>query len=101
MTDELPIACTLTPAEFREQERELLPGLAAHASDWRELADGYALAFDVSDERLTAITRVIQRERVCCRFLRFRLTVEPDCGPLWLEIRGPPGTREFLRATLG
>ena len=97
---ELPIACTLTPAQMREQQGELLPALAAQARDRRELDHGYALYFDASDERLAVIVRTIQLERLCCRFLRFRLTVEPDEGPLALEVTGPPGTREFLRGML-
>lgn len=97
---ELPIACTLTPVQMREQQRELLPALVAQAKDRRELADGYMLCFAASDERLAEIARTIQLERLCCRFLRFRLTVEPDEGPLALEVTGPPGTREFLRGML-
>jgi hypothetical protein len=27
-----------------------------------------------------------------------RLTVEPGDGPVWLELTGPSGTREFLEA---
>jgi hypothetical protein len=36
----------------------------------------------------------------CCRFLRFTLTVEPDRGPIALELTGPRGTREFLESLL-
>jgi hypothetical protein len=32
--------------------------------------------------------------------LRFDLTIEPDGGPIWLELAGPPRTREFLSAPL-
>ena len=32
--------------------------------------------------------------------LRFQITVEPDGGPIWLELTGPSGTREFLDALL-
>jgi hypothetical protein len=41
---------------------------------------------------------MINAERQCCRFLRFQLTVEPDEGPLILDLTGPPGTRDFLAA---
>ena len=43
---------------------------------------------------------VIDAERRCCRFLRFVLIVEPDDGPLWLELTGPEGTEDFLSALL-
>jgi acetamidase/formamidase len=46
----------------------------------------------------TVITRTIDAERRCCRFLRFQLTVEPADGPVLLDLTGPPGTREFVAA---
>jgi uncharacterized membrane protein len=49
---------------------------------------------------LGAITRTIELERQCCRFLRFTIAVEPDGGPVSLELTGPPGTGEFLTALL-
>jgi len=46
------------------------------------------------------VTEFIGAESQCCPFLRFRLTLEPGGGPLWLELTGPPGTREFLAETV-
>jgi hypothetical protein len=46
------------------------------------------------------IARTIDAERQCCRFLHFGVTVEPDGGPITLELSGPSGTREFLSALL-
>ena len=48
---------------------------------------------------LPRVLQVVDVERKCCRFLRFEVTLEPDLGPIWLTVTGPPGTREFL-ATL-
>ena len=39
---------------------------------------------------------VIERERSCCRFLQFVLTVPPGDGPFQLDITGPDGTTGFL-----
>jgi hypothetical protein len=41
---------------------------------------------------------MVDAERQCCRFLQFTVTVEPDDGPVTLDLAGPPGTREFLAA---
>ena len=49
-------------------------------------------------DALSAILQAVDAERQCCRFLRFDITVEPDGGPIRLELVGPPGTREFLSA---
>jgi len=48
---------------------------------------------------LPRVLQVVDVERKCCRFLRFEVALEPDLGPIWLTVTGPPGTREFL-ATL-
>ena len=58
--------------------------------------DGYRLQFAAGDDTLKLIMGVVESERQCCRFLRFAIQVEPDDGPIYLELTGPPGTREFL-----
>ena len=62
-----------------------------------EIPDEYRVRLQSDDGVLTRIANVIETERRCCRFLTFRLTAEPDNGAIWLEVSGPPGTREFLR----
>ena len=93
---ELPIACELTPAQIEERRQGLLPGLLAHAQERIALADGFRWRFEPGSELFDAVTKAIDMERQCCRFLRFTLTVEPDAGPIWLEVTGPQGTAEFL-----
>jgi len=93
---ELPIACELTPAEIEERRQGLLPGVLAHALERTVVAEGFRWRFAPASELLAAVVQAIDRERQCCRFLRFQLTVEPDSGPVWLEVTGPPGTAEFL-----
>jgi hypothetical protein len=76
----------------------LLPGLVGRAESREETATGIRLRF--STDALPAILGTVDAERKCCRFLRFEIAVEPDGGPIWLELSGPPGTREFLSALL-
>ena len=96
----LPVVCALTPAAVRARSAGLLADLLKRAVNREEMADGHRLQFAARDETLLAITRTVNAERQCCRFLRFRLTVEPDGGAVSLELTGPPGTREFLTALL-
>jgi hypothetical protein len=58
------------------------------------------LRFAAASELLQAIVTVIDAERQCCRFLQFELTLEPDGGPVWLSLTGPPGTPAFLAALI-
>lgn len=80
MTD-LPVACTLGPAALKARREGLLTDLWRRADRHEELADGHRLRF-AADDTLELISRAIDAERRCCRFLRFRVTVEPDEGPI-------------------
>ena len=93
---DLRIVCTLQPGELNARAMALLPGVAKRARARVVIDDGYRLDFDASSEMLRAIVEMIDAERQCCRFLRFRLTVEPDGDAMLLEVTGPRGTREFL-----
>jgi hypothetical protein len=93
-----PIMCTLTPDALRERRDDLLAELAARAMSRQRTADGYAFTFAASSETLLAITKVIDAERQCCRWLRFTLDVQPEGGPITLMLSGPPGAHEFLSA---
>ena len=92
----LPIACTLTPAELQQRRAGLLPGLLARAVGRIPVPDGYRWRFAPADDLLPALASVIDAERRCCRFLHFVVAVEPHGGPISLEVSGPLGTRAFL-----
>ena len=96
----LPVVCALTPAALRARREGLLADLTARAESCEDLPDGLRVRFAPGGETLSAIVRAIDAERECCRFLRFQVTVEPDAGPIVLELSGPPGTREFVTALL-
>lgn len=96
----LPVVCTLTPAALRIRREEVLAGLVGRAESLEQLPDGLRLRFAPAGDTLSTIARLIEAERQCCRFLRFRLTIEPDAGPMVLELSGPPATAEFLGALL-
>jgi hypothetical protein len=96
----LPIACALTPAEITTRRATLLPGLLAQAAERTPVPNGFRWCFAASGEFLAAAAETMNTERQCCRFLRFVLAIEPDDGPIWLEITGPEGTAEFLETLL-
>ena len=96
----LPIVCTLGPAALQARREGLLSELARRAGEREELPQGLRLRFSADPGVIPLIARAVDGERECCRFLRFTLTVEPDGGPIALELTGPPGAREFLSALL-
>jgi hypothetical protein len=91
-----PVACTLDPSALAARRAGLLADLLRGATWHDELPDGRRFTFDPSSETLDLITRAIDAERQCCRFLTFQLTVEPNLGAFVLELTGPAGTRAFL-----
>ena len=99
MTD-LPIACTLTPDALAARRAGLLSDLLQRAEGREDLVDGLRLRFAPTGETLATIARAVEAERHCCRFLRFGIVIEPDGGPIVLELTGPQGTREFIGALL-
>ena len=95
---DLPVACTLGPAALAARREGLLATLLRRAQSHDELPSGHRFSFPAADDTLTLIMRTVEAERLCCRFLRFQVTVEPDEGPVLIELTGPTGTREFLSA---
>jgi arsenate reductase (thioredoxin) len=95
---ELPVACTLSPAALEVRRENLLNALLRRTSERHELPNGYRLRFAADGDVLGQIARAIDAERHCCRFLQFAITVQPDAGPITLDLTGPAGTREFLSA---
>jgi hypothetical protein len=97
---ELPVACSLTEPEWEVRRAGVLAEVRRSQQETRWLPGGVALRFAADAERLAMLATFIDLERRCCAFLAFRLTVDPGGGPVWLELSGPPGTREFLAAEL-
>jgi hypothetical protein len=92
------IACSLTPDALRVRREGLLAGILRRAEERQFTDDGIRLRFAGNRDTLAAIVKAVDAERLCCRFLRFGITVEPDGGPMLLELSGPPGTRDFVAA---
>jgi len=93
---DLTVACRLTEPELRERRETVLARAAEGVREARELPDGYSYRFDADDETLDFLFHLVRLERECCPFLAFRVTVEPDEGPVWLELRGPEGAKAFV-----
>lgn len=98
MNSDLPIACTLNDAEFRERERTVLEQLKSNVITVTETTSGYAFRFPSDDASFAALNEFIVLERRCCPFLDFNLTVPRGNGEIVLELSGPDGAKEFIAA---
>jgi hypothetical protein len=65
----------------------------------RELAEGYALRVAQDEVSVEELHKWAGLEGKCCPFLEFGLVIEGD--ELWLQLTGPTGVKEFLKAEMG
>jgi len=98
--ENIPVACGLTDAEFRQRERTLLVQFRATVITTEELPDGYAFRIPGGTDVIMATAALIAAERQCCRFLKFELIAPSNTEPVTLRVTGPPGTKDFLKTTL-
>lgn len=100
--EDQPIVCDLTAiaADVREQHVLNSPRIFQAALEVRALRDGYAFRLPNEPGMWLALANFVEHERRCCPFWRFGLTVEPQHGPLWLELTGAEGAKELLTTAL-
>lgn len=97
----VPLACVpgAIPPEEREAHFARLRNLFdTQAQERRDVYGGFSWRFP--PDTLNELAAFISLERYCCPFLRFRIELHPDGGPVWLTIDGPVGTPEFLELEL-
>ena len=98
---ELPIACTLTEAELREQRQTTLDFVRGAALNVTSLPLGYAYRFEPTSDVLTHLSRLVDLERQCCQFLTFRIVVEAGNQTICLEVTGPPEAKATIAEFFG
>jgi len=90
----------LTEEDAKQNRSEVVTQLLDAIKQVKATDSGYTLRFGSSGHDLGLAMEWIQIERVCNPFLRFKLSVESNGGPVSLEMVGPAGTQEFLRSEL-
>ena len=99
-SDDIPVACCLSTAEFREREATLLAQFRSAVTATEELPDGYAFRLPGDAASVAVAAELIAAERECCPFLTFELAAHANKGPVIVRVTGPAGTKEFLRTIL-
>ena len=98
MNNQPALACDLTaiPVEQKDGYQTAIRALQAFIQEKQELTNGYAFRFPVEPQLSARLLEFIAAERSCCSFLTFTLEFKPEGGPMWLQITGPEGTKQFL-----
>jgi hypothetical protein len=94
MATDLPIACTLHPAEMRERAASI-DALADDALlDQREIDGGLRTSFRAAPDVEQRLHELVAAESRCCAFLTFAIGRDDDT--LWLDITGAPEARPVI-----
>jgi hypothetical protein len=97
----MALACNLSSPELRKRRETVIADLSTHIRSVQETADSYTYTLPITPQILVQVASFIETERQCCEFFSFRLLVPSGSENLFLEISGPPGTKEFLKSELG
>lgn len=100
-SEDSPFACNLKAFTAQERKRhfdDLSPMLRKLKTGVRETATGYAFSFPNDAKTFALLSEWIEQERRCCPFFDIALKVEREGGPLWMELSGRPGTKQFIEA---
>jgi hypothetical protein len=97
--DETVIACTPDAVPTDKRARWMQIGLQVYAAVQQvvELPDGYACRLPGDANMMLQAMEYVSLDRLCCKFARWTLVVEPNEGPLWLRITGAEGTKEYMQ----
>lgn len=97
-----PIACDFAriPADQRGPLLQQLRAIFTRVSKVTALPNGYGLEFPGEEGMVTALSEIIEYDRICCPFIRHALSDEPWGGSVRLELTGTEDVREFLAGEL-
>jgi hypothetical protein len=97
---ESPFACVVdafSPVERKRHFDELGPMLRGLKTGVRELKDGYEFQFPSDRKTFDVVSEWAGGEQRCCPFFDIVIRLEREGGPLWLQLTGRKGTKEFIR----
>ena len=86
----------MTNSELQERRRSVLQSARSVVAELIEIEHGFRYRFPSDRIWIKELANLVELEHQCCPFLEFKIIVEPGDGPVWLEMTGPDGTKEFL-----
>jgi hypothetical protein len=97
------LTCNLDgiPSQERARYSELFESLRHAIRDKRELPDGYALLLEPAQFSMDQALEWTKLERECCPFLEVEVRWDIENGPVWLDLKGPQGVKDFILNDFG
>jgi hypothetical protein len=94
------IACNIKAISAAERPRynDLMKRLRLAIRNRSEIRDGYTFKLNGKAISLPEVADWISMERLCCPFLRFRISASGNEANWFLKLSGPPGVKALLEA---
>ncbi|MDR8389841.1 hypothetical protein NC796_01745 [Aliifodinibius sp. S!AR15-10] len=102
MSNTTPIACDLSAIaeENIEDHKHNAETIFNAITKVRETEDGYAFRLPPETGLISKAGSFIARERQCCPFFEFSITVPPQQDPVWLTLTGREGVKPYIKETV-
>lgn len=91
------ISCSLTSAELQERRTELKTEIFAHLIKKEEINQGFIYYFNDEEGMAENITELMLKEKACCPFFKFDLSILPFKKGIALKISGSKAVKELLQ----
>lgn len=100
---EPPFVCNMKALTSQQRTRilNLMTKFKTKIQEVKELPDGFAFRFPMESEMIMELGEYITYERLCCPFFDFELTIGREEGPLWLQLKGREGVKDFIKLEFG
>ncbi|MVM31354.1 hypothetical protein GO755_15020 [Spirosoma sp. HMF4905] len=98
---EIALACKLTDRDQVARMNELHQTIFKKVDRAIEHDNSYELVFQKADSQLNdELIEFIKFERLCCPWLLFQLTYQPEEGPISLTMGNSPETRDMVKLVM-
>jgi hypothetical protein len=98
--EELACDFTAIPEDEREAHRTVARNLFESIEDVKERPQGYSFRIPGNSEAIERAGAFMARERLCCPFFNFDLTIESGGDPVWLSLSGTDQVKTFIEETV-
>lgn len=89
------------PSQMRPAHAAHIQHLIASVQEVQALPTGYALRLSNETEIVQTIMAFLTYERLCCPFFHFLLDIQPEQGPIWLQVTGAIDLKPFVQSEFG
>lgn len=98
--NEIVFACDMSVLTQSERVRHIdkLKEVFQSVQKIKQVKNGYSFLLPNESSTLMALMKLIEKERLCCPFFRFKIDIHPAGGDVWFSVTGPENIEEFIKA---